>query len=329
VAVAGGRLKDVLCSGPILRQAAGMRSRFLLISLVAAALAGGVLLWWQSRASPRLGEAAYAHTRAILAFGPRPAGSAGLTAVRGYLRTQLEAAGWVTAGQAFERSTSIGTVAFENVRARFPGGEGDVWQRPVRGLLGAHVDSKFYKNQTFLGADDAASACAAILIIARELATADPALARQLELVFFDGEEAFAPNITPFDGLYGSRFYANELRTAASKPQFGVILDMIGHRNLAIALPADTPEPLRAAVLEAAKKEGGASRFSMAPGPIIDDHTPLNLAGVPTVDIIGDFSVGGWWHTPADSLELISPESLDLSIRVALRVLRDQLQTAK
>jgi hypothetical protein len=77
----------------------------------------------------------------------------------------------------------------------------------------------------------------------------------------------------------------------------------------------------------------------MDSGPIIDDHTPLNLAGIPTVDIIGRFTIGyepngrpipvPWWHTPGDSLDLISPESLDLSIRVTLRVLREQLQATE
>jgi acetylornithine deacetylase/succinyl-diaminopimelate desuccinylase-like protein len=306
-----------------------MRSRILLISLLVIVLSGGLFLWWQNRTSPRLGEAAYEHTKTILSHGPRPVGSASLNAVRGYLRSQLETAGWQVIAQPFERSTSSGKLTFENVRARFPGGSGKLWQRPVTALLGAHVDSKLIPNQTFLGADDAASACAAILVIAKVLADEDPALAQQIELVFFDGEEAFGANITPFDGLYGSRFYAAEWRAAAAKPTFGVVLDMIGHKNLEIALPSDTPEPLRAAVMEAAKKEGAASHFGMAPGPIIDDHTPLNLAGIPTVDIIGNFSKGGWWHTPGDSLELISAESLDISIRVALRMLRAQLKPAK
>lgn len=311
-----------------------MRNRLVLICLLAAALCGGAFFWWQDRSSQRLGEAARAHTEAILSHGPRPAGSAGLKAVRSYLRSQLEAAGWVVAAQAFERTTSNGQVAFENLRARFPGGSGDLWQRPVQGVLAAHMDSKWFKDQVFLGADDAASACGAILVIGKVLATDEPALARQVELVFFDGEEAFGqgikevfgPGITPFDGLYGSRHYANEWRTAAAKPSFGLVLDMIGHKKLDIALPSDSPEPLCAAVLGAAKKEGAAAHFGMAPGPILDDHTPLNLAGIPTVDIIGNFSAGGWWHTSRDSLELISSESLDIAIRVTLRVLRGQLK---
>jgi len=313
-----------------------MRTRNILLLLLATAVVGGGILWWLGQRPPQRGAAAYQHTKAILEFGPRPPASEGLHAVRGYLKSHLESAGWVVQAQPFERSTSNGEVKFENLRARFPGGGGDPWQRPVKGLLAAHMDSKLYKDKVFLGADDAASACGAILEIADILARESPALAGQMELVFFDGEEALGEGITPFDGLFGSRYYASEWRTKTDKPPFGLVLDMIGHQDLRIALPSDTPETLRDATLAAAKAESASANFTMAPGPIMDDHVPLNLAGIPTMDMIGNFSLGvgsdykpiyvPWWHTPGDSLELISPKSLDISIRVTLRVLRGQLQ---
>ncbi len=301
--------------------AGAMRVRLLLLGIGTVAMAGGGVWWWQARSAGRLGRVALAQTEAILACGPRPPGSDGLQAVRARLRTQLAAAGWVTAGQAFERSTAQGVVKFENVRARFPAGSGDPWLRPVTGLLCAHVDSKWFKQEVFLGADDSASACGALLEIARVLATERPAQAQQMELVFFDGEEALDANITPTDGLYGSRHYASEWPDATAKPRFGVLLDMIGHKDLSIRLPSDTPQPLREAVLAAAKREGAGQHFGIAQGPITDDHAPLNRIGIPTVDIIGDFSSRPWWHTPADSLQNLSAESLDISIRVTLRLL--------
>jgi hypothetical protein len=300
-----------------------MRSRWLLVILVLLAMAGGTAWWLMDRGTPRMGKAAYDLTSSILAEGPRPPGSAGLDSVRKLVRTELQKSGWVTAGQRFERTTPIGKVPFENVRARFITGGGDPWQRPVKGLLCAHIDSKYYKDRHFLGADDAASACAAIVVIAGHLARENPELAAQLELVFFDGEEAFNENITPSDGLYGSRQYAGLWRNRDDKPQFGIVLDMIGHRDLSIRLPSDTPPRLRDSVLDAARAENVERYFGMAPGPIIDDHVPLNFAGIPTVDIIGDFTRSGWWHTPADNLKIVSAESLDISIRVTLRVLQE------
>ncbi len=303
-----------------------MRSKRLLTILLALAIAAAVAWSLAKRSTSVLGKEAYDLTEKMLAIGPRPPGSDGLDAVRKLVRAELESAGWATEGQRFERSTPIGTIAFENVRARFKSCGGDPWQRPVKGLLCAHIDSKYYKNMHFVGADDAASACAAIVAIARHLAAEKPELAAQLELVFFDGEEAFNENITPTDGLYGSRHYANQWRARDDKPVFGIVLDMIGHEDLSIRLPSDTPPHLKDAVMAAARGEKVDHLFGMAPGPIIDDHVPLNFAGIPTVDIIGDFSRKGWWHTPADNLKIVSADSLDISIRVTLRVLDDLME---
>jgi hypothetical protein len=303
-----------------------MKSRLILAALVVLVSAGGLAWWLHDRSSPKLGQAAYGQTAAILAKGPRPPGSEALGAVRGHLRAELEKAGWVTEGQPFERMTPAGKVAFENVRARFSTGKDDPWTRPVKGILCAHIDSKLYKDRHFLGADDAASACAAIVVIADFLAREKPEQAAVLELVFFDGEEALGENITPQDGLYGSRHYANQWRSRENKPAFGILLDMVGHENLSIRLPGDTPAELKEWVLSAARAEGVERHFGMAAGPIIDDHVPLNFAGIPTVDIIGDFARSGWWHKPGDNLKIISAESLDISMRVTLRMLDERLK---
>ena len=71
------------------------------------------------------------------------------------------------------------------------------------GLLTCHIDTKT-GIPDFTGANDGASAAAAILETARILSR-DPARAGQLELVFFDGEESFSQHIDSDDGLYGSR----------------------------------------------------------------------------------------------------------------------------
>ena len=79
--------------------------------------------------------------------------------------------------------------------------------------------------------------------------------------------------------------------------------------------------------MSAAKLEEAESHFGMAAGPITDDHDPLNSAGIPTVDVIGDFGHGGWWHTPADNAKILSARSLDISIRVTLRMLDGWLES--
>ncbi len=299
-------------------------NRFLLALILALAV---VAFWFLGRPDEtnRLGNDAKSLTGEILTFGPRPAGSEALNQVRSLISKELEAAGWIVELQEFERDTAVGKIKFANLLARFRGKDQNPWQRKIDGLLCAHVDSKLYKDKIFLGADDAASACAALVVIAKHLATEKPEQAEKLELVFFDGEEAFADNMTVLDGLYGSRHYANTWRTRDDKPKFGILLDMIGHKNLSIRIPSDSPKKLAELMFSIAKEQKVSPHFGTAPGTIMDDHVPLNLIGIPTLDIIGDFSRSNWWHTPGDNSDIITPESLNISIGVTLGMLDELL----
>ena len=273
----------------------------------------------------------YAHTENILSFGPRPTGSQGAREVRAYVQSVLEEAGWKVGMQTFNARTPLGNKTFTNVIARFPtSAESDVWKQPVTGLLCAHLDSKYFRNKHFLAADDAASACGLILTLAQDLAQT-PEQASGLELIFFDGEEAFGKDMGPtqsgiFDGIYGSTAYAGRWRGVQNKPRFGILLDMIGHHDLSIQVPVDSPPQLLAAMNRAAQAAGQSERFGVSPGQILDDHVPLNNAGIPTIDIIGDFSKTNWWHTPRDNLKLISKESLAISHEVVTGMLKELLQ---
>lgn len=269
------------------------------------------------------GRAAYVHTRAIVSLGPRPPGSAALSETREYITSQLERHGWYVVPQPFTRTVAaIGKpVTFTNLIARYEGAS----ESQIKILLGAHIDSKFYPDQHFVGADDAASAAGIILEIARQLSK-EPEKASRLELVFFDGEEAFGESITPVDGLYGSKYYASHWRKSARKPAAGIILDMVGHRNLSIRYPSDTPPFLENALLSAARNAGAEHRFKKALNPILDDHVPLNNAGIPTLDFIGDFSQFPWWHTEADNLKRISIESLEISLRITSEMITGLLE---
>jgi len=300
-----------------------MKPRLLLILLLVVALAAGGHWFLNGRSHGALGEAALEHTKEILAIGPRPAGSKELGQVRELVKSKLTAAGWVVVEEAFERDTPNGKIKFVNLRARFPAGDSDPWKQPIEGLLCAHIDSKYFKDEVFVGADDSASACGAIVEIGKVLAKSKPEQAKKLELVFFDGEEAFV-EFTTLDGLYGSRQYTSNWRNHPSKPRFGILLDMIGHKNLRIAMPSDSPVELKDHVMAAAAEEKAEDQFKMSFGPITDDHVPLNQVGIPTIDIIGDFQQTSWWHHQnggKDDLSILSAESLDISMRVTLRTL--------
>lgn len=303
-----------------------MKTKWILASVVMiATMVGFWLLRPFGNGAGLLGSSAHSLTEMILIIGPRPPGSEGLVKARELITKELEAAGWSVLSQEFERDTPNGKVKFKNLRARFVK-EGDPWKGTCKGLLCAHLDSKTFNDRTFLGADDAASACAAIVVIGKQLAEKKPELAKRIELVFFDGEEGFAEDMTILDGLYGSRQYANLWRSSDSKPQFGILLDMIGHKDLSIRIPSDSPEDLAKRMFSAAKEEGVAGQFGTAPETILDDHLPLNLVGIPTLDIIGDFPSKAWWHNTGDNATIVSADSLGISIGVVLRMLDGLLE---
>ena len=272
----------------------------------------------------------FAHTANILSFGPRPTGTDAAAKVRNYVTSVLEEAGWVVGSQSNRTPTPLGTKTIVNLIARYPASaDSDPWKQQVDGLLCAHLDSKYYADKRFLGADDAASACGLILTMAQEMA-ANPAKASRMELIFFDGEEAFTKDMGPkpggaFDGLYGSKAYAARWRNSKTKPSFGILLDMVGHENLSIKVPTDSPPQLLKAMNRAVDKTGHQSHFGMARNIIWDDHIHLNNAGIPTIDLIGDFGATSWWHTPKDNLSLISPESLAITKEVVEEMLVELL----
>jgi glutaminyl-peptide cyclotransferase len=300
--------------------------------LLLAAIAAGLWLW-QRADTGAPGKAAYAHTEAILACGPRPAGSEGLKNAQAYISGELSKHGWSTMSQTLERDTPVGKRRFTNLISRYRPGElaslDDLSKLPTKGILGAHLDSKLIPDTPgFLGADDAASACALIIELAAGLARDHPDLAKQLELVFFDGEEAFNKDmdLSIGDGLYGSRAYAITLYGRKPKPSFGIVLDMVGHKNLQIAVPADSPPALYESLLRSAKLHQQEKRYGKASGGILDDHHFLNKAGVPTIDIIGaGFNETHWWHQQGDDMDLISAKSLNISYHVTMTMLEELL----
>lgn len=271
------------------------------------------------------GKRAFADVRTQVELGPRPAGSTRLEECRQFLEKSLTAAGWLVERQPFDDQTPRGPIKFINLIARFPerAGQPAASGKP-RFIVASHYDTKLFDTIRFVGADDGASSTGALLELARVLAL-DPSLAAQIELVFFDGEEAVS-QFTATDGLYGSRHYARVLRETKRNQQFiGAILwDMIGDRDLTITLPPDSPTDLAHAILDAADKLGSRANFSFAPRPVLDDHVPLIQAKIPAIDLI-DFDYLPW-HTADDTLDKLSPESLQTIGAVTLYYLHQRLQ---
>jgi Zn-dependent M28 family amino/carboxypeptidase len=178
-----------------------------------------------------------------------------------------------------------------------------------------------FDNAPFVGANDGGSSNGLLIELARVLAQ-QPPLARKVQLVFFDGEEAYV-NFTENDGLYGSRYFAQQLVAEGKAQQFrrGILFDMVGDRSLTITLPPDSPVELARDIFATAEALNVRKHFTYANTPILDDHVPLNEIGIPTIDVIYfDFPA---WHTPEDTMDKISAESLEIVGEVAARYLAE------
>jgi len=263
------------------------------------------------------GEKAFVHVQRLVDLGPHPAGSDAIEKVRNYIEEQLRHSGWQVTRQAFTDDTPRGKVHFVNLIARFPG---DSNAASSSFLLSSHYDTKFFEAIRFVGANDGGSSTGLLLELGRVIGQR-PNLARKIELVFFDGEEAFE-NFSETDGLYGSRYFAKQLQTDGAK-QFrgGILFDMIGDRSLGITLPADSPATMARDIFAAAEALKLRNYFSYLDRDLIDDHVPLNAIGIPTIDII-DFDYP-WWHTAADTIDKISAQSLQITGSVALYYLSE------
>lgn len=271
-----------------------------------------------------------AEVRKQVEVGPRPAGSAELEQARKLIEESLRATGWEVERQTFTNETPRGAIQFSNLIARFSAtGQSPVPRDTQRAIVCSHYDTKRFSTIRFVGASDGASSTGALVELARVLAL-DPALAAKVELVFFDGEEALVqftnPEDTTPDGLYGSRFYAKQLRQSgrAKQFQFGILWDMIGDSDLTITLPPDSPQALTREIINSADALKLTQHFRAFDRPILDDHWPLNnIARIPTIDLI-DFDYPAW-HTADDTLERLSPDSLQKVGAVTLHHLRKAL----
>lgn len=244
----------------------------------------------------------------IVGLGPRPSGSPALDRTREYLASELGRVGVRTWTQPFVAATALGPVSMTNLVAEIPGLRTDVV------LFGGHYDTKFYPRFRFVGANDGGSSTALLLELARRLAVGP----RQYTVwvVFFDGEEERDPDSNR-GALHGSRYFVEALARSGQigRIRAAVVVDMIGDRELDIRRDSGSAGWLNETLWTTAGRLGHGRHFLEETVSIEDDHVPFLQAGVPAALLI-DYSYGrtpdgrGFWHTPQDTLDKLSPRSL-------------------
>jgi glutaminyl-peptide cyclotransferase len=261
------------------------------------------------------GQRALQYTREVVGFGPRYVGSPGHAQIEAYLRKELK--GDNLQEDTFTASTPAGSLRMTNFIAKFPGKKDGLI------VVTGHYDT-LYGRKDFVGANDGGSSTGLLLELARQLR------GKKLDgysvwLVWFDGEEAIR-QWSPTDSIYGSRHLAAKWAKDGTlkKIQAFLLLDMIGDADLNIERESNSTPWLEDVVYKAATDLGYQSHFFAHATEMQDDHLPFARAGVPVADLI-DFNYGpnnSYWHTPQDTLDKLSPQSLEIVGSVVLETIR-------
>jgi glutaminyl-peptide cyclotransferase len=266
-------------------------------------------------------DRAMQYVKDIVKFGPRPLGSANHKKVEEYLASRLK--GNQVEDDVFTAATPVGKFPVHNLIAKFPGNKDGII------VIASHYDTNYPLRDTpYVGANDGGSSSALLLELANQL-RGKPREGYSVWLVWDDAEEAMKPDSEmPFmdDSLYGITHLAEKWQADGTlkKTKAFLLADMVGDADLDIDRDANSTPWLEDVVYEAATRLGYQSHFFTRNNQVSDDHLPFMKRGVPCADLI-DFSYGYnnvFWHTPQDTVDKLSPKSLNIVGSVILETVR-------
>lgn len=305
------------------------RSKNSHILSVLSALSVLSVLFTACRDKPRApqefdGASAFEYIRTQVGFGPRIPGTEAHRKMADWLDSLLRQRADTVLVQRWNHVTVAGdTLPLRNFIARFnPTAE-------KRILLLAHWDSRPISDsprsqdstKPVLGANDGGSGVALLLGVADVLKRAPPTAG--VDLLFVDGEDYGDFTKSPADVLIGSRYYAaNQL--PGPKPLYAVLFDLVADKDLQLYQEGNSlvgaPEVVEL-VWSTAKDLGYGGYFISSPRhTLIDDHLELQKAGIRAIDVV-DFDYPAW-HTTEDTIDKVSPGSLQVVGDVALALVR-------
>ncbi|XP_058815820.1 glutaminyl-peptide cyclotransferase [Topomyia yanbarensis] len=265
----------------------------------------------------------------------RVVGTAGHEEVRNFIVEYLRKLAWQVELDEFEDETPIfGKLKFSNIVATLnPNAERFL-------VLACHYDSKYFKNQVFIGATDSAVPCAMMLDLASSMQSllnakkSDNSLS--LQLVFFDGEEAFQ-QWGPKDSIYGARHLAErwEAEDKLKRIDMLVLLDLLGTPDPNFYSYFQNTESWYAQLLsveERLDRAGHMDRYtysSVAPNQrtvryfqprsyyayIEDDHIPFLRRNVPILHLIPT-PFPDVWHKLSDDGTAVDISTVQNLIKV-------------
>ncbi|CAD6198023.1 unnamed protein product [Caenorhabditis auriculariae] len=252
-------------------------------------------------------------------------------AVGNYINEFLTNLGFKTEWDAFQDTTPFGPRNFRNLIATYDE------KAPRRLVLACHYDSIILPGQAMVAATDSAVPCAMMMDIAQTIVPYMYKRVAQdvgLQLIFFDGEEAFK-QWTATDSLYGSRHLAKkweskwypttagsnfELSKEIDRIDVMMLLDLLGAKNPRISNAvglganqlfsqlADVETNLRG--LGCANKVNKVFYSGLSFNTVEDDHIPFLRRGTPILHLI-TVPFPDVWHTPADNEKALHWPTID------------------
>ncbi len=283
----------------------------------------GLFYTCASNSPPKFdGAEAFQYLTAQCQLGPRNPGSEGHERTKKYLLDKLRQNTNLVKTQEFVyQDTSRGEkIELTNIIASF------YPERKQRMLLCAHWDTRptadrdpdsSLREKPILGANDGGSGVAVLLEIAKIISQKEPKWG--VDIILFDGED-YGPEGELDKFCLGSKYFAKN--KGEYKPEFGILLDMIGDRDLNIYKEQYSnryAKNIVDLVWNTAQKLKIDCFNDSTKYFVYDDHIPLLEVGIPCIDLI-DFDYP-YWHTTQDTPDKCSPESLQKIGEVLVEIL--------
>ena len=220
---------------------------------------------------------------------------------------------------SFQAMTPDGMRTFTNLYCPFERDSGAPWT-----VFVSHYDTKPGANCP--GANDGASTSCLLVQLVKVMFD-NRGFNRNVMFIWTDGEECKGERYTDVDGFQGSKRAAEMLKRKKIAVDGVYVLDMLGDKDLKISIPPNVSFDLAKKVVAAAKGIGlKRSQFASLDSVVYDDHVAFKDAGFKAIDLI-DFEYGSkpglndYWHTPQDTPDKLSADSLLTVGRLACSIL--------
>ncbi len=268
-------------------------------------------------------DSAYQYVVKQVLFGPRVPGTKEHSECANWIVSKLSQWSDTTFIQEGEVIRFDGKkLPIKNIIASFGNGSN-------RWLLVAHWDTRPWADQDTVridqpiaGADDGASGVAVILELARQWSKNPPPV--PVDILLVDAEDQGPPvweqvESKPEYWALGTQYWVKNPHRPLGSFIGGILLDMVGAHNPSFLMEGVSLQyagHIVRDVWHTARQLGYSHLFIFLEGPpVTDDHYFLNLAGIPTIDIINlnPSTLHGFaphWHTHRDSIPIISKYTL-------------------